>query len=70
MRYVVGKPKPPNIRSVRKGGWTIGGWDDDTPATASTAHVEERDQFEDTGLLDADGNRLYRERDPIGFKVR
>lgn len=42
---------------------------DDEGKTADTIHVRERDDMEDTGLLDADGNRLYRVRDPIGFKA-
>ena len=44
-------------------------WDDDG-ATASTIHVPERNDMEPTGLLDADGRMLYREREPFGFKVR
>lgn len=49
--------------------WRNRGYDDDGK-TADTIHVPEREDYEDTGLLDADGNRLYRARDPIGFKVR
>lgn len=64
------KPLPPKPRGLPKHMTRLMGWDDDTPATANTAHVEERPRMEDTGLLDAEGNRLYRERDPIGFKVR
>lgn len=69
MRYVVGKPKPPPMQSIRKGA-TFMVWSDGDGTTADTAHVSERPDFEDTGLFDADGNKLYRERDPIGFKVR
>lgn len=59
MRYVVGKPAPPRM-----------GWDDDAPETARTAHIEERPDMQDTGLLDGEGRKLYREREPFGFKPR
>lgn len=41
------------------------------PKTSITV-IEEDDRPQDTGLLDADGNRLYRvkERRPIGFTAK
>jgi hypothetical protein len=57
------------IRFVRGPIQTVDGWDD-TPVTANTAHVPERPDMEDTGLLDSEGRRLYREREPFGFKPR
>lgn len=45
-------------------------WDDLAPVTASSVYVPDQPDMEDTGLLDAEGRRLYREREPIGFKIR
>lgn len=71
MSYVVGKPKPPAMQRVWKGATlTAWGYEDDTPVTANTAHVPERPDMEDTGLLDGEGRKLYREREPFGFKPR
>lgn len=69
MRYVIGKPPPQPVRSARKGA-TVMLWGDDESVTANTAHVEDRPQMEDTGLVDAEGRKLYREREPFGFRPR
>ena len=53
MRYVSARTRP---RS---------GWDDEHPMLeAKTVHEPEPI---DTGLLDADGNRIYRVMSPVGF---
>lgn len=36
--------------------------------TARSVHVEERSTW--TGLYDADGNPIHREKEPFGFRVR
>lgn len=50
------------------------GWDDPTFRDVSSRDVivVSDDSPQDTGLLDAAGNKLYRlyERDPIGFDLR
>jgi len=55
-------------RPIRPRAGRIDDPDHGTAATAETIIFPE-DEGRDTGLLDAQGNRLFRYRDPVGFRV-
>lgn len=45
------------------------GWDEWSDAKTKGETVFEPEEPEWSGLLDAQGNRMVREREPIGFKI-
>lgn len=59
MRRYIAKPRA---------WWGDNDWDEGFPDKPDGVTVFEEDGPEFTGRLNADGNRIYRYRDPIGFR--